>query len=242
MDSKPVIGLSMGFLPEDPSRKEVSSKAVNYLKEEYSEAIVRAGGVPILIPNTISPGVFAERIHIFDGIVFTGGYDIEPRLYGERVKYPSVRYFPKRDELEFTLIEHFRGPMLGICRGMQVVNIAFGGTLYQDLREEFKGGVDHGDWNRTTEHEVLIEPQTILRKLVGEERIVVNSSHHQGIKVVAPAFRVCALARDGLVEAIELPKRHILAVQWHPESLRNRYSDAIFEWLIRACREEYAGD
>jgi putative glutamine amidotransferase len=204
---------------------------VTELTEAYSRAIADAGGVPVLIPAVLDEASRSELLPRLDGILFSGGGDIEPLRYGEQHVGRLVDVHAPRDELELDLLHmaiERRKPLLGICRGCQLMNVGLGGTLYPDLRIEPGSAITHdlpGNERDVLVHDVKIEEGSRLAKVVGETILRVNSHHHQGLKVIARDLHIAARAPDGLVEAVELPEHPFaLAVQWHPEWLTNQQS------------------
>lgn len=179
----------------------------------YYEAIVRAGGTPVLVPYC---GDLQGFVDMADGIVFTGGYDIAPKLYGEEVRYYNVTVTPERDDNEvelFKLWEKTGKPYFGICRGLQFLNVMLGGTLYQDIPVEC--GVMHNNHV----HPVKVEPGHRMRGWYGADEVVTNSFHHQGIKRLADGLVVTARGEDGMIEGVEHKELPYYAVQFHPERM-----------------------
>jgi putative glutamine amidotransferase len=200
------------------------------LLRAYTEALIQAGGVPILIPSNLT----GEARQVFsghmDGILFTGGGDIAVNQFSG-IHHPRVNNVdPERDAFEFSLLHTFideNKPFLGICRGFQVINVGLGGTLYTHIEDQMPGAIKHDyypDFPRTfLSHHVSLEESSFLAKIVGQKDLSVNSLHHQGIKLISPKLKPAAFAPDGLVEGVELPNHPFgIAVQWHPEWLTDQ--------------------
>jgi putative glutamine amidotransferase len=191
-----------------------------------------------------------DRIRLkLDGLLLSGGGDIDPAVYGGLPHSTVSEIDPDRDRVELYLARRFvdaRRPLLGICRGLQLLNVALGGTLYTDIADQLPGAVAHDLWpGRGHDHDhhmVRIEEETRLAGILGRPMVEVNSLHHQGVRDLAPGLIPTAYAPDGLVEAFELPDHPFgLAVQWHPERLvGERAMPALFEALTRAAADGYA--
>ena len=198
------------------------------LMPAYLEAIAAAGGIPVMFPLGLDEGDLFALLHRVDGLLLPGGGDIDPRRYGGNDSVPSLYDIsPVRDETEIRLVHHALNtgkPLLAICRGHQVLNVALGGTLWEDIADLMPNAICH-DYYRLfprnhTPHEVQVKPDTQLARLLGTTCTRVNSLHHQGIKELAPGLIAAAAAPDGLIEAAELPGHPFaLSVQWHPENL-----------------------
>lgn len=189
----------------------------------YMEGIIEAGGLPVMLPLTSDQELLKQLAEEYDAFLFTGGHDLEPVLYGEENGGLCGELCPQRDKMEgilFPLIYESDKPALGICRGLQFFNVALGGTLYQDIPQQFPTTVNHHQDPPYDQpiHEVALTGGTPLQTILGCGSIGVNSCHHQGIKDLAPGLKAMAHAADGLVEAVYAPdKKCIWAVQWHPE-------------------------
>jgi putative glutamine amidotransferase len=224
------------------------------LSETYQQALMRSGAVPVAMPATISREMIAECVRRSDGVLLTGGEDIEPKLYGEepyRTLRDKVKVTPdggRRDLRELMLIDEafrHRKPLLAICRGHQVLNVALGGTLVVDIASQLPKSMNHRRMEKRSEvvHEVQLTPDSILAKITGARNLGVNSTHHQAVAKVAPPLRVTAKSLDGIIEGLELRSvaanaaPFVLSVQFHPERLADRYSEhqAIFDEFSRAC-------
>lgn len=213
---------------------------------DYLRSLV-AAGVPRESIDVVTP--LAPAYRPFDALVLGGGADVDPARYGERaLENGTVQVDPERDSIDFALFEEARrsgAPVLGICRGLQVINVALGGTLVQDIPSERPSEVIH---ERTKEdktrrdHGVAIAPGTRLAAIAQAPEIAVNSRHHQAIERVAPGLAVSGVASDGVPEAVEAPgEPWLVAVQWHPENLAgDRASERLFAELVRAVRERAA--
>jgi putative glutamine amidotransferase len=212
----------------------------------YMEGILRARGVPLMLPLTTGREALSRIVGLCGGLLFTGGQDLFPGLYGEEVLPCCGPVCPERDAMERTLfslavLEQHKSA-LGICRGIQLFNVLLGGTLYQDLPSQFtKSALPHQQqppYDRPV-HEVMISWGSPLRALLGTDALAVNSSHHQGIAKLAPDLVPMARAGDGLVEAVCMKdEAFVWAVQWHPEcALAEESSRKIFSAFVDACRD-----
>ena len=208
----------------------------------YMKGIEAAGGIPVILPFTQDREILADAVERFDGFLFTGGQDVDPAVYGEERMEMCGKSCPERDAEEKILLEIILEkdkPLLGICRGIQFINAALGGTLYQDLKTQHSSSVEHTmkpPYNRTV-HYVFTVEDTPLAKLTGAAKFGVNSYHHQAVNILSPKLKAMAVA-DGLVEAVYMEnKKFLWAVQWHPELSfeTDENSAAIFEALVKAC-------
>lgn len=206
----------------------------------YVQAVVRAGGIPVLLPVAIPTADCEKAADLLDGLLIPGGVDMAPQYFGEQPPKEVTCIDRELDEFELELIRKTaekKKPMLAICRGCQVVNVAFGGTLYQDIPTQCPEA--HGHYQDTASrsegyHTVAVLPGTLLAEALGEGELLTNSYHHQAVKKLAPGFSVCARAKDGLIEGIENRERGILGIQWHPECMEERYPRfrGLFSWLV----------
>ena len=236
---KPVIGITPS-IAQFENRGEIFRMEVSYV-----EAVEVAGGVPILLPP--SGAGIAELLPIVDGIIFSGGGDIRPDRYGDQEVHPTTYGISDlRDEFEFRLLEAALAadiPTLAICRGIQVLNVGLGGTLYQDVSEQPGDPEAHrqpweiGSWEQPI-HEVTIAPDSLAADVLGGTAVGTNSAHHQTLKEIAPGLRVVGQSTDGTVEVVEgIGKRFVLGVQWHPEMMFEAHSEhlAPFKQLVAAA-------
>ena len=232
--TRPIIGITVdiendGFLSSPHS---------------YFSSVEKSGGLPLIIPFLENDDTIDRLVALCDGFLFSGGNDIAPERYGENKIEQCGEIAPLRDELEFKLLDKLlktEKPILAVCRGAQLINVAFGGTLIQDIPTESPSSVSH----RQTEpkfshsHSVNVKEGTPLFDLVKKTRIPANSFHHQAIKTLADGLQVMATADDGVIEAVwHTEKRYIRAYQWHPERLFDidQNSVAIFEDFIKSCK------
>lgn len=198
------------------------------LMPAYTEAVVRAGGLPVLIPLGLDEDTLRALLQRVDGLLLPGGGDVVPHRYGGDDADPAVRDLDEeRDRAEILLVRQAlasQKPLFAICRGHQVFNVAFGGTLWEDVQRAMPGAIAHDYFHKQNRdylaHEVEVVPDSLLGRILQGERVSVNSLHHQGIRQLAPGLRAVATAPDGLVEAVEVPGHPFaLGVQWHPENL-----------------------
>ena len=204
----PLIGISCGR----------TSAGAASLSANYTEAIARAGGIPVIFPTVSDPALAAALIKTVDGVVFSGGPDLDPSYYGETFWNETVKVDTLRDESDLMLMRaaiDAKKPIMGICRGEQLLNVVLGGSLYQDIPTQVDTLVQHGGgaW-----HRIGVEKGSVLYKLFGQDSLTVNSFHHQAVKQVAPGVRVTAHAPNGIVEAYEYGDR-LIAFQFHPEGM-----------------------
>ncbi len=192
----------------------------------YVRSVAEAGGVPVILSQLAGPGSAARALDGCEGLVLTGGEDVDPRCYGAD-PHPALRAVdPERDRFEIALVTAARArrlPVLGICRGIQLINVALGGTLWQDLPSERPGPVEHDpDTDRATRaHPVRLAAGSRAAAALGVTALVANSFHHQGVRELAPGLVASGWSPDDLVEAVESPPGDpwLLAVQWHPEEM-----------------------
>ena len=212
----------------------------------YVKAIEKSGGLPLLLPFVESDEAIDGFVSRCDGFLFTGGVDIDPCRYGEEKKPTCGDIQSNRDELEFKVFKKaFESgkPILGICRGAQLVNVALGGTLYQDLPTELASDIAHRQKEGILDysHRINVVKGTPLYALMGEEKIKGNSFHHQAIKMLGDGLKVMAKANDGVVEAVWYEgDRYLRAYQWHPERLymADDFNKRIFDDFVCSVKEK----
>ncbi|MCJ7660580.1 MAG: gamma-glutamyl-gamma-aminobutyrate hydrolase family protein [Anaerolineales bacterium] len=220
--TKPLIGITTSRTTSEFGYPQFA------LPETYVQALVQTGANPVLIPSDLPEDVLRGLVLRLDGILFSGGGDIEPHHYNAEI-HPSLSYLDsERDRGEFFLLEKIlqRGmPFLAICRGIQVLNVSLGGTLFIDIPSQIPGALKHSYSPAEIPidflaHEVQVEPGSRLAEIVGASTVDVNSTHHQAIKELAPGLKPVAYSPDELIEAVELSDYGFgLGVQWHPERL-----------------------
>lgn len=241
MTNKPLILITLDV--EEPGG--YSKMPWFALRKNYCDAILAAGGIPLPVPHFEE--LDQHYASLADGFVFTGGdFDIDPALYGDAHRHETVRTKQNRTTFEWRLLElalEKKKPILGICGGMQLVNVVLGGSLIQHIPDEIDNGLPHEQPNPRTEagHDVQIYADTLLHKLVQstmvEGKIPVNSAHHQAIKTLGNGIVVSAMASDGIIEGIEDTQRPFcLGVQWHPEYHISPADRNIFQGLVEAAK------
>lgn len=235
-EPQPIIGITGNY-----------DKETCTLAEGYYQSVIQAGGIPVIIPPFQETDRLGQMLDTLDGIIFSGGGDINPLLFGEEPIKELHSITPERDRQELLLarLAYDRQiPMLGICKGIQTINLALGGTVYQDIHTQMDGTrIKHSQDQdrRYPSHSVSLAQGSVLHRIFGTSTIAVNSFHHQACKEAAPCLRVTATSADGVIEAVESNEyKSILGVQWHPETFalrRNSCMMPIFQWLIGESRE-----
>ncbi len=240
---QPIIGITAPRIRDDAGARMTA------LKEAYSLAIARAGGLPVIIPVGLEDEVLLALFRRLDGVLFSGGGDVDTSRY-HGLDHPSVNGVDlDRDRSEVYLVKQVAQgglPFLGICRGIQMINVALGGTLYSHIADQHPGALKHDyypDYPRDyVAHEVSIEVGSRLAGILGTAHVSTNSLHHQGIQQPAPGLRVLAHAPDGIVEAVEYEGHPFgLAVQWHPECMPDSPPmQALFRAFVAAASQDKA--
>ncbi|MBX7146507.1 MAG: gamma-glutamyl-gamma-aminobutyrate hydrolase family protein [Alphaproteobacteria bacterium] len=233
----PVIGLTL----DSENNGGYSALPWYALRENYCSAVVQAGGLPFLLPH--EPEKVDDYIDHIDGLIVTGGnFDVDPSLFGDKTKHPTVKTKDRRTSFEFKITQKALEkniPILGICGGQQLLNVVLGGTLIQHIPDEIKNCLQHEQPNPRTEpgHNVSVTSGTLLHKICGQLQFPVNSAHHQAVKSVSSSAVVNALAPDGVIEGIESKNhRFCLGVQWHPEYHISDADNKIFDAFIKAAK------
>jgi len=211
------------------------------LRENYCSSVSRFGALPMPLPHELE---LVERyLELLDGLIITGGaFDVSPELYGDSSQHETVVTKDRRTKFEYAIT---RGaiarkiPILGICGGEQLLNVVLGGTLIQHIPDTIKNALEHEQKNPRDQpgHEVAITSGTLLHRIVGVEKIAVNSAHHQAVAKPAPGMVVSATAPDGIIEAVELPSHPFcLGVEWHPEYFVTGADEKIMRAFVAACK------
>lgn len=248
MKRRPVILIA----PSTARQGEEFADASISLSNRYADAVIAAGGLPQIFPATTDRSVCLESVQRCDGVLLTGGDDIDPKLYARDLPAELAKTLgplePDRDQWEAGLIADVfeqHKPLFGICRGHQMLNVALGGTLVVDIATQVSGALNHRRMDLKMEpvHEIKIAPDSLLAQVTGKQHLGVNSTHHQAIGAVAGALRVVAESSDGVIEAVELkePGRlpFLLSVQFHPERLIdcNAIFLLLFSRFVAACEQ-----
>ena len=246
--NKPIIGITTGRRNLRPPAEQRQT-ALMGVPLAYVDCVVAAGGAPLLLPRTDEPDVVARVMAVVDGLLLSGGGDVDSLAYGQQ-PHPKARYQdPIRDRMEIQatrLAADGGAPILGICRGLQLLNVALGGTLVQDIETELPGACQHYTKERESflAHTVDVEPDSLLARAWGATSTAVNTWHHQAADRIADALRISARAPDGVIEALESADgRAILAVQCHPEDCadENPLFQKLFNWLILEAKGQRSG-
>lgn len=235
----PLIGVTSSYHPTQDGKT-----AANVVGEAYLQAVLNAGGAPVILPAELPEEEFSGLFSRLDGFLFTGGSDVDPARFGG-VPHPRVYGIdPERDGTEIALVRlaaETGRPFLGICRGIQVINVALGGSLYTDVADQLAGARKHDHYPDSPRdflaHRVSVTPDSRLAAILDGVDVAVNSMHHQGAERIAPGLTATAYAPDGLVEAVELPGHPFgLGVQWHPECLQAYPPQrSLFTALVKAA-------
>jgi len=242
---KPLIGITCYLDYDDPKRKYPFIFAFDYVKRQYYLAIQDAGGIPVILPNIEKLSLVDTYVRVLDGLVLAGGGDVHPSFFHERKKAKNLSIKIERDRFEIALAKKAvrkKLPILGICRGLQVINIALRGTIFQDLSLRKEKTLNHKPEKIIRfkrKHKVKIKEDSKLFSIVKQKEILVNTSHHQIIKDVAPGLLASAWSEDGVIEALEgRAKSFLISLQWHPEAmLQHRSSKLLFKAFVEASKK-----
>lgn len=239
--TRPLIGVTTSItVGKEPERA--------YVNSAYLAAVQEAGGVPIPLPPQLGDQSLLELADRLDGLLLTGGGDLDPAAFGEPPHPTLYEVVSARDTLEITLVRRFmeaRRPILAICRGIQVLNVALGGSLYQDVASDPGTEIAHQQSGPRDQpaHPVKVVPGSLLERVLGSEELEVNSMHHQGVKALGRGLLPVAFAPDAIIEGVELDdpdlSHFVLGVQWHPEELvaRDPTARRLFRAFVDASRK-----
>ncbi|MGH4123175.1 MAG: gamma-glutamyl-gamma-aminobutyrate hydrolase family protein [Clostridium sp.] len=222
MSKKPIIGISGSLIIDQGGNFPGYERS--YVNDDYVQSVANAGGTPFIIPMVYDENVLISQIEVIDALILSGGHDVNPLLYGEEPIQNLGGILPKRDTFDIKLVKialEMNKPILGICRGEQILNVAGGGSLHQDLSYIDGCFIKHnqGSLPSVATHTVQILEGTKLHEILGDT-VMTNSFHHLAIKEVAPGYKISAISKDGVIEAIEKEGGgFILGVQWHPEMM-----------------------
>ena len=235
--TRPIIGLTCNESDKDYLPKQ-------FINEAYVNSVIRAGGCPMILPITQDIETIHSQVSILDGLIMTGGIDVNPNTYDENPLPLQGNSSLERDHYELKLLKYAdekQIPIFGICRGIQIMNVFYNGSLYQDLSYSKRSVIKHTQQEKreNPSHKIHIEENSFLYKSLSDEAYV-NSFHHQAIKDLAPHFRVIAKASDGIIEGIQHESRPIYAVQFHPEAMSSKYDEMqdIFNNFVNECEEK----
>lgn len=236
---KPIIGLTS-------TQDVMVGKRISRINQPYIDAVVAAGGVPLIIPVLENGNLSDEYTDVIDGLILTGGEDMSSHYFGEEPVKQIKMIDHNRDRTELGLFHsaYKKGiPIFGICRGHQVINIALGGNLYQDIYSQVPDVLGHtSDYNIDDGyHSIVLEDDSIIMEIIKEKVIAVNSIHHQAIKDIGMNLKVTAYSKDNIVEVIESTNENfILGVQFHPEGMAKKHEKFmdIFKYFINACKNK----
>jgi len=241
---KPLIGIT-GNIFIDAHDELFPGLHRAYANNDYIRAVEKAGGTPLILPLIFDSEAIKDQVEAVDGILLSGGYDVHPRFYGEEPLEKLEFILQERDKHEIQIIKiaiELNKPIFGICRGLQILNVALGGSLYQDLSYIEGCYIKHvqSSLKGATSHSVDIIKGTKLFDILGEN-IITNSIHHQAVKDAAPTLEITALSKDGIVEGLEYTgDNYIVAVQWHPEMIFENYPIMLklFERLVEEASKK----
>jgi putative glutamine amidotransferase len=249
MDRKPLIGLTSNYSINGEigtiTKLGAPSQKWQLLAEDYISAVEKAGGIPVIIPITDNPEVAVQTLHAIDGIILTGGNDVNPRLYGQAPDPSLGEISVKRDLVETSILKRAVSdcnmPILAICRGCQLMNVVFGGTLYQDVNRSGLTTQPHFLFSYPIDevsHEISVVEGSKLHSIFKQKKIGVNSFHHQAIDKLGNGLRITAESDDKVIEAVELEgDRFVVGVQWHPEMMINGTTSylGLFKAFVDEC-------
>lgn len=235
--NKPIIGITLDY----EENKNYSKFPWYALRKNYSDSVIKAGGLPVFIPQEIY--LIDKYIDLIDGLLITGGnFDIDPKIYGEKIKTDKVKFKTDRTNFELKITETAiknKIAILGICGGQQLLNVVYGGTLIQHIPDELDTNINHEQKNPRNEpsHEVNIIKNTKLHRIIRANKMFVNSAHHQSVKKLGSGLKINATANDKVIEGIEVADLNFcIGIQWHPEFLIDKNDIVIFDEFIKNAK------
>lgn len=241
----PLIAFTMDQSPAADVRPFARGRDLYFINAAYVRYLESADCLPLALPTLLDHSRIPALIAAIDGLLLTGGDDVYAGAYGEEVIAGQWRIDPPRTFFEIELVREAlrqRKPLFGICRGCQMINVALGGSLWQDIASQVAGAQQHRSPQSPvlTYHPAAIAPGSRLHGIIGSETLTVNSSHHQAINKLAAPLQITARAEDGIVEGVELPgEEFVLGVQWHPETMADMSSSsALLEAFLARCRDK----
>lgn len=240
---KPIIGISSSIIVEEKGAFSGYERA--YVNKDYVDAVINNGGIPVIIPFSKNKEIIREQVEMIDGLILSGGHDVYPFNYGQEPKPKLGQVFPERDEYDFELLQNAKEkeiPILGICRGLQIMNVFEGGSLYQDLSYIGNEVLKHeqNDKPELKIHTVTLDKDSKLYDIFKIDKFLINSFHHQAIYELGKNFKVVARANDGVIEAIEaINYPFYIGVQWHPEMLEktDKLMKDLFSEFIKSAKK-----
>lgn len=244
-EKRPLIGISCNYDYQDIFAGSGETAGIglmyHYLSDNYVREVEKAGGIPVMIPIYRDEESLRAALDSMDGLLLSGGNDMDPLIFGETDRGKCGRIIPERDAQDILIAKYAwetKKPLLCICRGIQVLNVALGGDLYQDLESDGPF-TNHSKGNypiNSVAHYVTVEKDSLLHSITGADKLGVNSLHHQAVKTPAPGLRVTAKSEDGVIEALEgMDHDFCLALQWHPEKMYDKKEqNLIFRAFIEA--------
>ncbi len=231
-ETKPLIGITTDV------KTDVLKEESFVIETTYARTVARAGGIPVLLPSISSnKSLLKDAAAKIDGLLLPGGRDMDPKFYNEE-PHPKLKLMSlERTESEIVILEEALKrniPVLGICGGMQLINVFFKGSLYQDISSLISNALVH---EKGSVHEITVEEGTLLQGIIKEKSFSIKSYHHQSVKTLGTGLRVCATCPDGVIEAIEGTDSFILGLQWHPEREESEISNSIFRAFMDRCKK-----
>ncbi|AKN30602.1 glutamine amidotransferase [Clostridium carboxidivorans P7] len=241
---KPLIGIVGNLLIDQGGMFPGYERA--YVNNDYVQSVAKAGGSPVILPLISDYEGVKTQIEAVDSIIISGGYDVNPLIYGDEPSQKQGFLCPERDEYDLMVIKaamELNKPILGICRGLQILNAALGGNIYQDLSQIEGCYIKHVQESRpeVAGHSVEVVKGTKLYDILGE-KVTTNSFHHQAVKDLAPGFKVAAISKDGVIEAIEKEEGFVIGIQWHPEMMTRKGNELMLGLFKKLVQISNKGD